>query len=142
MTPHSKPRRVAALLCAAPLTLGLAACGNTVATSSFKGEDHAAAQTISNLQADATANDPAKLCANDLAAPVVAKLGGKKGCEAAIKSQLTEIDSLEVSVQSVKLGPGGNTATAGVRSTYGGKSRARTVTLAKEGGKWKVSSLR
>jgi hypothetical protein len=141
MSPSPKHRRLAALLCAAPLTLGVAACGATVSTSSFKGEEHAAAQTISNLQADATAADQAKLCANDLAVPVVAKLGGKKGCEAAIKSQLTEIDSLEVSVQSVKLSAGGSTATAGVTSTYGGKHKRGTLKLVKETGKWKVSSL-
>jgi hypothetical protein len=141
MTPSSKTRRVAALLCTAPLALGVAACGSTVATSSFKGEEHAVAQTISNLQADATASEQGKICANDLAAPVVARLGGKKGCEAAIKAQLTEIDSLEVSVQSIKLGPRGSTATAAVTSTYGGKKKRGTVALVKEGGKWKVSGL-
>jgi monoamine oxidase len=141
MTPSSKTRRVATLLCMAPLALGVAACGSTVSTSSFKGEEHAVAQTISNLQADATANEQGKICSNDLAAPVVARLGGTKRCETAIKAQLTEIDSLEVSVQSIKLGAGGTTATAAVTSTYGGKKKRGTVTLVKEGGKWKVSAL-
>jgi hypothetical protein len=141
MTPSSKTRRVAALLCTAPLALGVAACGSAVSTSAFKGEEHAVAQTISNLQADATANEQGKICTKDLAAQVVARLGGTKGCEAAIKAQLTEIDSLEVSVQSIKLGPGGNTATATVTSTYGGKKARGPVKLVKEGGKWKVSGL-
>jgi hypothetical protein len=141
MTPPSKTRRVAALLCTAPLALGVTACGSTVSTSGYKGEEKAVAQTISNLQADATANEQGKICANDLAAPVVARLGGKKACEAAIKSQLAEIDSLEVSVVSIKLAPGGTTAMAIVTSTYGGKKARGPITLVKEGGKWKVTKL-
>ncbi|HEX7610285.1 MAG TPA: hypothetical protein VF380_06415 [Solirubrobacteraceae bacterium] len=141
MTLSSKSRRVAALLCIAPLALGIAACGSTVSTSGFKGEEHAVAQTISNLQSDATASEPGKICKNDLAASVVTRLGGVKACEAAIKSQLTEVDSLEVSVKSIKLGSGGTTATAEVTSTYGGKKAHGPVTLVKEGGKWKMASI-
>jgi hypothetical protein len=132
---------VAALLCTAPLALGLAACGTAFSTSGYKGEEKAVAQTISNLQADATASDQAKLCSNDIAAPVVANLGGKKACEAALKSQLTEIDSLEVNLVSLKLAPGGTSATAIVTSTYGGRKARGPITLVKEGGKWKVSKL-
>jgi len=141
MTPPAKTRRVAALLCTAPLALGLAACGTTVSTSGYKGEEKAVAQTISNLQADATASDQGKLCSNDIAAPIVASLGGKKACEAALKSQLTEIDSLEVNVVSIKLAPAGTSATAIVTSTYGGKKARGPITLVKEDGKWKVSKL-
>jgi hypothetical protein len=105
-------RRAFALLCLPVSTLALAACGSTVSTAGFKGQQHEVAQTISNLQADATAAEQSKICADDLAASVVRKLGGTKGCEAAIKSQLAQVDSLEVSVESVKLAPDGTTATA------------------------------
>jgi hypothetical protein len=134
-------RRPLALLCAPLSALALAACGSTVSTSGFSGEQHEVAQTISNLQADATAGEPKKICTNDIAAPVVARLGGAKGCEAAIKSQLSEVDSLEVSVQSVTVAPDGKTATAQVRSIREGKSRPGTISLVKEGGKWRISSL-
>jgi hypothetical protein len=134
-------RRATASLCVPLLAVGLAACGNTVSTAGFKGEEHAAAQTISNLQSDATAAEQKKICTSDLASAVVRSLGGTKSCEQAIKNQLAEIDSLEVKVQSISLGAGGATATARVKSTYGGKSAYRTVTLVKEGGKWKVSGL-
>ncbi len=118
----------------------LAACGTAVSTSSFKGEEHAVAQAISNLQADATSGEQKKICANDLAKPLVAQLNRLGGsCEAAIKSQLTEVDSLTVEVQSVKIASA--TATAAVKSIYAGKSHPSTVTLAKEGGKWRVSGL-
>jgi len=138
--PHAK--HATALLCVPLLAFGLAACGNTVSTSGFKGEQHAIAQTISDLQADATASDEKKICADDLAASVVAGLGGTKGCEKAIKDQLAEIDSLEAKVESIQLGAGGATATTRVKSTRAGKKRMSTVALVKEGGRWKVSALK
>jgi hypothetical protein len=131
-------RRMLPLICLPLSALALAACGSTVTTAGFKGEQHEVAQAIANLQADATAGEQKKICADDLAASVVGRLGGAKGCEEAIKKQLAEIDSLEVSVQSVKLASG-STATATVRSIYEGKHRPSTVSLAKEGGKWKIS---
>jgi hypothetical protein len=134
-------RRLPALLCLPSLALALSACASTVSTASFKGQQHEVAQTISNLQADATAGEQKKICANDLSVAVVNKLGGTKGCEEAIKKQLAEIDSLEVSVQSVKLAAGGASATAAVRSVYEGKKRPSSVSLVKEAGKWKISAL-
>jgi hypothetical protein len=134
-------RRLPALLCLPSCALALSACASTVSTASFKGEQHKVAQTIANLQADATAGEQKKICTEDFAAAVVAKLGGSKGCEEAIKKQLAEIDSLEVSVQSVKLAAGGASATAAVRSIYEGKTRPSSISLVKETGKWKISAL-
>ena len=139
MTATPFTRRTAALLSVPLAAVALAACGSTVSTSAFKGEQKAAAQSVANLQADATANEPGKICSQDLAAGVVAKLGGKHGCEQAIKDQLAEIDNLGVSAQSVTIGPGSNTATATVKSTYAGKSRVGTISLVREGGTWKVA---
>jgi hypothetical protein len=137
----SKPAatRVPALLCAPLLALSLAACGSTVSTSSFKGEQHEVAKTIANLQSDATAADEKKVCARDLAATVVSKLGGRKGCESALKIQLAEIDNVEASVKSIQVASRAKTATARVKSTYAGKRRTGTVSLVKEGSAWKVS---
>jgi monoamine oxidase len=142
MTRRSHAKHATALLCLPLVALGLAACGTTVSTSGFKGEQHAIAQTISDLQSDATASDEKKICANDLASAVVARLGGTKGCEKAIKDQLAEIDSMEAKVESIQLGPGGATATARVKSTRAGKKRVTTVALVKEGARWKVSALK
>jgi hypothetical protein len=139
---HLKPpaRPLLALLCVPVSALTLAACASTVSTSGFKGEQHAAAQAIANLQSDATAGDEKKLCADDLAASVVAKLGGSKACEKTIKTQLTEIDSLEVSVQSIQIAADAKTATAKVKSTYAGKKRAGTVSLTKESKGWRITA--
>jgi len=134
-------RRAFALLCLPLSPLALAACAGTTTTAGFQGAQHEAAQTIANLQADATAAEEKKICANDLATALVARLGGTKACEAAIKSQLAEVDSLQVSIQSVHTAPGGTSATALLKSIYEGKSRASTVSLVREAGKWKISGL-
>ncbi len=139
LTTHA--RRATGVLCGSLLAVGVAACGSAVSTSNFKGETHAVAQTIANLQADATASDQKKICSNDLAGAVVARLGGIAGCEQAIKNQLSEIDNLEANVETIQLGAGDTTATASVKSIYGGKSAITKVALVKEGGKWKVSGL-
>ncbi|HEY4894826.1 MAG TPA: hypothetical protein VII01_01940 [Solirubrobacteraceae bacterium] len=133
-------RPTLALLSVPLCGLVLAACGTTVSTGSFKGEQHEVAQVISNLQADTTAGEQKKVCANDVSAAVVAKLGGTKGCEKAIKSQLAEVDNLNVTIQSIAIAPGGSTATAHVTSTYEGKAKAGTVGFVKEGKVWKIST--
>jgi hypothetical protein len=141
---RSPLERLGALICAPLMAVSFAACSKTLSISAFKGEEHAVAQTISNLQADVTAGDEQKICTNDLAAPVAARLNAAPGgCKQAIKSQLTELDNFEVAVQSVHLARTGAqpTATAHVTSTYAGKTKASTLSLVKEGGKWKISSL-
>ncbi|HXN36466.1 MAG TPA: hypothetical protein VN892_00345 [Solirubrobacteraceae bacterium] len=152
-------RRAIVLLCWSLVGVGLTACGAAVSTSAFKGEQHEVAQTVANLQTDATGGEEKKICTNDLASAVVARLGGASRCEAAIKSQLNQVDNLEVSVQSVTLGaakpggagkrgaagkpgaPGLATASARVKSIHSGKHAESTVSLVKEGGKWKISAL-
>jgi hypothetical protein len=138
------PKRVLALPCVAVLALGLSACAKTVSTNGLKGEAKDAAETIKNLQTDVTASDQKKVCENDLAKALVTRLNATPGgCQAALKSQLAEIDSLELNVVSVEVGgtPAARTATAKVTSIYSGKKRAGTLTLAKEGSKWKISGL-
>ncbi len=135
----SAARRVLAPLSVPLCAVALAACGSTVSTTGFKGEQRAVAQTISNLQADATAADAKKICANDVAGTLVRSLGGVKGCERAIKDQLAEVDNLEASIQSIDVAAGAASATARVKSTYEGRSHAGTVTLVKEGKSWKIS---
>jgi hypothetical protein len=138
--PPTAVKRLSALSCAAALAATLAACGTTVSTSGFKGAQHDVAQTISDLQADATAGDQKKVCGRDLSAAVVARLGGRAGCEKSIKQQLQELDNLELNVDSIQLS-GATSATAKVKSIYSGKKRARTVSLVKEGSRWKVAAI-
>jgi hypothetical protein len=132
-------RRLLALICLPLCPLVLAACGTTTSTANFKGTEHAVAQTVANLQSDITAGEQKKVCANDLAAAVVTRLGGTKGCEATIKNQIGQIDNTELQVESVKAA--GQQATARVKSIYKGKKRLTTVSFVEESGKWKIASL-
>lgn len=148
-------KRPPTLLCLALSALGLAACGTTVSTAGFQGEDHEVAQALSNLQSDATAGDQHKICTSDLAKTVVARLNATElksgsaaastvaGCERAIKNQLAEVDRFDLNVKAVQVNAAGAppTATARVTSTREGKTRPGTVLLVKEGAKWKIKEL-
>ena len=132
--------RLLSPFCLALLAPGLAACASTTSTSSFKGEEHAVAQAIANLQSNATALEHKKVCHEDLASSVVTRLDrAPGGCEKALESQLKQIDSFEVTVEAVKID--GRSATAHVKSIREGKQHIETLTLVKEGGKWRISGV-
>jgi hypothetical protein len=126
---------------AVSIACGLTACGtSSVSTSGYSGEAKAVAQRISDFQSDATAADQQKVCKNDLAASVLAKLQKSgSGCEAALKHQLTQIDNLELKVNSIDVS--GKTASAVVESMWSGKTIKSKLLLSKEGGSWKVAGL-
>ncbi|HEY2397610.1 MAG TPA: hypothetical protein VGH78_01340 [Solirubrobacteraceae bacterium] len=140
MAPLLKP--AALVLCAVGFAVGIAACGTTVSTSSFKGEQREVAQAVSNLQTDVRAADQTKICTNDLAGAVVARLNAAPGgCKQVLKGQLTEIDNNDATVESVQIASGKRAATAKVKTVYNGKKRVTTVSLVYEGGRWKVLSV-
>jgi hypothetical protein len=135
--------RLVALLCLAVPVVGLTACGSTVSTA-FKGEQHEVAQSVSNLQTDARNADEQKICTNDLASGLVTSLSrASGGCKQAIKNQLTDVDSFDVTIHSIQVNTAQvpPTASASVTSTYSGKTRPSTLLLVKEAGKWKVSGV-
>jgi hypothetical protein len=133
-----------ACACAALLGMALSACAKTVSTRAFHGEQREVADAISNLQSDVTAADQRKICRNDLASEVVARLNAASGgCTAVIKEQLAEIDSSDLTVDSIQLSGAGaqRAASAKVRSVYEGKTRISTLSLLKQGGRWKISAV-
>jgi hypothetical protein len=134
-------RRPLTVLCLPLAALGLSACGSSVSTSSFSGEQHEVAQAVANFQTASTTGEYKKICGEMLSATVVARLNGTKSCETAIKNQLAEIDNLQVTVQSVKLASGNASATANVGSVYEGKTRVGKLSLVKEGKHWKIAGL-
>ena len=124
--------------------LGLGACGAaTVSTSQYQGDAKSVAQTISNLQSDAQSRDQNKVCNNDLSSAVVARLKASGGsCTSVLSNQLKEIDNFDLSLASSNaIVVNGTTATARVKTTSANKSRFDTLTLVKEGNRWKVSGL-
>jgi hypothetical protein len=135
------PKRALLLLCAPLLALGASACASTSTLSTFKGEDHAVALVVSDLQSYGTAGEAQRICTNLLASTVTASLrSASGGCKHALKEQLSQVDTPEVTVEKVQL-HGATGATAEVKSTYAGKAKLTTVTLVKEDGAWKISKL-
>jgi len=136
--------RLLALLCGSLLAFGLAACGSSTVSGSFKGEEHEIAQAIANLQSDATVGEQKKICATVLSDALVKQLSSVKGgCAQAIKNQIAEVDSFTLNVKSVHVNgtAGQHTASASVTSIRQGKTSPSTVLLVKEGGKWKISGV-
>jgi hypothetical protein len=122
------------------LAIGVSACGQTTSTSGFSGESKAVAQRISDFQSHATTANERKICAEDVAASVKARLQASgASCQQAFKNQLSEIDTLSLTVQAVQIS--GTTATATVKSTWSGRTTLTKVSLVKEGSHWKIASL-
>lgn len=119
--------------------LALGGCGAATSTAGFKGEQHEVAQAVANFQSAASAGEGSKICADYLDKSIVDALGASKGCESAIKHQLAQVDNLEITIESVKLGASGRTATVSVKSIYYGKDKLQDLALVKEDGAWKLS---
>ena len=138
--PTRSLRRAAGTALAALLATGVAACGSTVSTGSFKGESKAVAQRISEFQSDVTAGEEKKLCNRDLASAVRTRLRAAGGtCVQSLKDQLGAIDDYELTVSKIAIH--GTGATATVKSTWSGKQRTSTLSLVKEGGTWKIAAV-
>jgi hypothetical protein len=134
-------KRALLLFCAPLLALGVSACASTASVSSFKGEEHAVAQVVSNLQSYGTAGEAQRICTDLLSSTVLARLHSSPGgCKQALKNQLSQVDTPEVTVEKVQLHDATG-ASAEVKSTYAGKAKLTTVTLVKEGNAWKISKL-
>ena len=137
---RSKARTAIATVGALCVALGVSACGEASSTGSYKGESKNVAQTITNLQSDATSANASKLCSRDLAASVLEQLeAGGDSCKKVLEGQLREIDTYSLTVESISVK--GSAATAKVKSTWSGKERVHEVSFVKEGGSWKVSGL-
>ena len=121
------------------LALAVAGCGTTSSGNSFKGAAHEAATAVENFQSHANSGEGSKICSEDLSASIVKRLGGDKGCEEAMKHQLAQVDNLEATVQSIKVAPGGRSATATVKGIRSGKTALTNLSLIKEGSHWRVA---
>ena len=133
-------RRAGSLALAPLLAAGLAACGSTVSTGSYKGASAAVAQRIADFQTDITSGEDKKLCDQDLAGAVQTRLQAAGGsCMQALKNQLGAIDDYELAVVSIAVH--GTSATAVLKSTWSGKRRKSTMRLVEEAGSWKVDAL-
>jgi putative lumazine-binding protein len=117
--------------------IALGACGEAVSTGKFSGESRTVAEAVAGFQKDVSPANEKKLCANDLAATLVSRLAAAGGCQAVLSGQLKQVDTPTLEVESISIV--GASAQARVKSTWSGKSKTSTLSLVKEGGRWKIS---
>jgi hypothetical protein len=136
--------RVVTVAAALAFAAGTVGCGGAKPDSSgkFKGEKRLVANAIEDLQSAGEKGKAGRICDELLAAKVVAAIrqAGGKTCRATVKDSLDDADTYELTVKAVTVH--GTTATATVVSDNGNKKdRTDTMTLVKEGPRWKISAL-
>jgi copper chaperone CopZ len=140
------PRPPAALLAAA-LALAVTAAGCAPQRSStsdsvkkFTGDQRAAAQTVEDLESAAQDGDEAKICTQVLAKALADRLAAAgRGCAAAVNAAIKDTDSIDMTVESVRVT--GDRATARVKFETGKKDRRANVALTREAGRWRVAGF-
>jgi hypothetical protein len=136
--------RVATVAVAVTLAALVAGCGRSEPDSSgmFKGEEKLVANAIEDLQTAGEKRDGARICNELLARSVVRAIrqAGAKTCAQRVEDSLDDADVFELTVKTVTVK--GSAATATVTSDDGNeKDRIDTMTLAKEGKRWKIAEL-
>jgi hypothetical protein len=132
--------RRSVLTLTAVCAVALAGCTTTgtTGTKKFSGAQGDVAKAISDLQTAAQRKDATKVCSQFLARALVTKLDAPgTSCNQEIDKAVGDADELSLVVQSVTVN--GNTATARVQE--GKNGAVRTMTLAREANRWKVSGL-
>jgi hypothetical protein len=142
MTPRPPIALLAAALAAAALAAGCAPqrASTSDKVSQFTGDQRAAAQAIEDLESAAQDSNEAKLCTQVLAKAFADRIGASGGgCATAVNAAIKDTDSLDMTVESVRVN--GDRATARVKFETGKKDRQGNVTLVREGGRWRVAGF-
>ncbi len=127
-------RRVIVLLA----LLALTGCGAAASSAGdFEGEEARVAETVEDVQEAGTADEAQRVCDELLARALVQRFeaGGGGDCRQEVGTAFDDADEFELTVQDVTIQ--GTTARARVEAEGGN----RTLTLVREGGRWRVSEL-
>jgi hypothetical protein len=132
-------RSILIALAASSLALGGCATTKTSSSDKFKGEEKAVADVVSSLQSAGERKDAGKICDEILAPSLSAQIkAAGSTCADEIHKAIDDADDFDLTVLDVTIT--GGSAKATVRG--GGDKGPRTVfQFAKEGGKWKATSL-
>jgi copper chaperone CopZ len=142
MPPRPHRALVAAALAAAALAAGCAPqqSSSSDKVSQFRGDQRAVAQAVEDLESAAQDGNEAKLCTQVLARSFADRIGAAGGgCTNAVKAAIKDTDSIDMTVQSVRVN--GDRATARVKFETGKNDRRGNVTLVREGGRWRVAGF-
>ena len=106
----------------------------------FRGDQRLVANAIEDFQSAASKGDQGKVCRDQLAQSLRARLSrGPGGCLATVDAALKDADTFDLTVQSVRITDG--RATARVQEDTGDRTRTVTLGLVKEGPGWKLAQL-
>jgi hypothetical protein len=125
------------LLAVTGLATGCGRAGSDSA-SDFSGIKKDVAGTVEDLESAARKSDEGEICRNLLSSSLIQTFRSTgHSCTSAIADAIDDADTFDMTVKSVTVT--GTTATAVVDSKE--KSTNDTFKLAKEGGRWKITSL-
>ncbi len=133
--------RTAAILSVVALAVVGCGSGATDSAEDFEGEERAVARTIEQLEDAGRDSAERRICADLLADSLLDRLE-KAGtnCTTAVREALEDTDSFDIKVDDVTIN--GDSATARVTSgRSGGDEESDTLTLQRDGARWKISSL-
>ena len=138
------PRRapIAAVLAALALAAGgcsSSGSGGGDSSGDFKGAEHDVATTVEDLQSAGSKGDQDEVCSRLLAASLVDRLDARGGCGKVVDAALKDVDTSDLKVTSVRIT--GTTATAAVTTDTGDHTKAATLRLVNERGRWRLSGF-
>ena len=117
----------------------LAGCGGTASSAGdFEGAEQDVAETVEELEAAATNDEPLRVCEEVLARELTQRLGGGTRCARAVETAFDRSDTYALDVQDVVVS--GTTARARVESGRDGE-RTETIQLVRQGDDWRISAL-
>jgi predicted lipid-binding transport protein (Tim44 family) len=140
MTP--RPSAAFAAVAVAALAAGCQPQSSTRGDSAgkFRGDQRLVAQTVEDLQSAAGDGDGAKICRDLLSRALAGRLAqGGRGCAASVEAAVKDADSVDLTVESVRVS--GERATARVRLETGARDRRTTLQLVRENRRWRIASL-
>jgi hypothetical protein len=106
----------------------------------FRGDQRLVAQTVEDLESAAGDNDEARICRDLLSRALAGRLAqGGRSCAASVDEAVKDADSLELTVESVRVA--GDRATARVKLETGANDRRATLQLVRENRRWKIANL-
>ena len=135
-------RALIGLLAVLALVAGCAPQSSTTSDSAgdFRGAQRQAAQTIEDLESAASDGNQAKICRDLLSRALAGRLAsGGRACPATVDAALKDTDSFGLTVESVRVN--GDRATARVKLETGTNDRRATISLVREGGRWRIAGL-
>jgi protein involved in sex pheromone biosynthesis len=133
-------RRALVLLSLALVVVASGCAGAASSSRKFSGEEKKVADQVEKIQSAGQTRDGKAICDNVLAASLRDKMAaGRSTCAAELDKALKDVDDYSLDVQSVAIA--GATATAKVKGRIDGGKAVRTLTLARQGTTWRVTSL-